>query len=232
MNLILNNIKILEDFETERSKKMTSLCSDSSHSEEIFFSVLASYNRTEPEIKKALDYAKTLDFSKNHLKSSYLSHPLRLATILVQVCPNIHSDYIVIALLHNVPETTEITSKELNKLFGDKVGSGIEALVVDRKVNFSTVQESYYKAIFDAGESLTLVKLIDKVDNLFVLALNADNEVRADYITEIRVKLIPFALQYNQQLGIYLDYLLTANTELGFSQELKNQLTAYQETKK
>jgi (p)ppGpp synthase/HD superfamily hydrolase len=232
MDLIIDNRKIFEDFEMERSKKMTSLCSDSSYSEADFVTILNAFNRKEPEINKALNYAKTLDFSKNHLKSSYLSHPLRLASFLVQIYPDINSDYIVIALLHNVPETTEITSGEITKIFGDTVGSGIETLVVNRKAKFSTIQESYYNELFAKGTSLILVKLIDKIDNLFVLCLNPDDVVRKEYIEEIKEKLLPFAYKYNANLGQYLDSLLAATTTLGYSKILREQLTAYQQSNK
>lgn len=232
MELIIGNRKIFGDFETERAKKMTSLCSDSSITEKDFIQTLNAYNRNDPAIHKALEYAKTLDFSKNHLKSSYLSHPLRLATFLVQTAPTVSTDHIIIALLHNVPETTEITSGELKKVFGETVGAGIETLVVDRKAVFPEIQENYYKAIFEKGASLVLVKLLDKLDNLFVLCLNPDDVVRRDYITEIRKELLPFAFDYNNNLGTYLDALLTAASELGYSEKLRKQLTDYQQSNK
>ncbi len=232
MELVINDCRIFESFEDERAEKMTSLCSDSSYSEKQFLETLNLFDRKEPVIAKALEYAKNLDFSNNHLKSSYLSHPLRLASFLIEIQPTIKADYIVIALLHNVPETTNITAEEIRTVFGDTVADGIRALVVDRKVPFSSIEEPYYKGIFKKGEALVLVKLLDKIDNLFVLGLNPENEVRTNYIIEIREKLLPFAFDYNPQLGAYLDELLTETLNLGFSEKLKKRLVEYQQSLK
>ncbi|MBA3972323.1 MAG: hypothetical protein H0X46_09310 [Bacteroidetes bacterium] len=230
MEVKINDRIILKDFAQERAEKMTSLCSDSSYSEKKFLDLLTTFNRKEENILKALDYAKGLDFSKNHLRSSYLSHPLRLASYLLQTDPSIHADYIVIALLHNVPETTEITADELKKIFGERIAHGISTLVVDRAVPFDSIQQPYYKAIFSAGTPLILIKLLDKIDNIFVLCLNADDEVRKNYTQEIREELLPFATKYNAGLGRYLDSLLLVTEELGYSATLKQQLTSYQQS--
>ncbi len=221
---------IFKDFDSERAEKMTSLCSDSSLTEKQFLDLLSQYNREEQNILDALQYAKNLDFSKNHLKSSYLSHPLRLASYLLKVKPDIHSDYIVIALLHNVPETTEITIEELKNSFNELISSGIDTLVIDRKAHFPSIQKSYYKAIFNKGTSLVLVKLLDKIDNLFVLGLNPDDQVRTNYIEEIREELLPFPSDYNLSLGKYLDALLIETTKLGYSEKLRERLTTYQKS--
>lgn len=230
MNLTINDTLIFKDFETERAEKMDSLCSDSSITEKKFQELLSSFGRTEQEIQDALTYAKGLDFSKNHLKSSYLSHPIRLASYVLKVNPKISAEYIVIALLHNVPETTEITVDELEKKFGATVASGIDTLVIDRAAHFPSIQDSYYKAIFAKGKELVLVKLLDKIDNLFVLGLNPDDEVRKNYLEEIRKELLPFTLKVNQAMGEYLDALITETTKLGYSEELRQRLTAYQKS--
>jgi (p)ppGpp synthase/HD superfamily hydrolase len=230
MEVKINDRILFKDFEAERAEKMASLCSDSSYSEKKFLDLLSFFNRKEENIFKALEYAKSLDFSKNHLRSSYLSHPLRLASYLTELDPTIHSDYIVIALLHNVPETTEIAAEELKKIFGERIANGIDTLVVNRSVPFASIQKSYYKAIFGAGTSLVLIKLLDKIDNIFVLCLNADNEVRKNYIEEIREELLPFAINYNPDLGKYLEALLNVTDELGYSDKLKQELTAYQKS--
>jgi GTP pyrophosphokinase len=230
MELIIDNRTIFENSEAERAEKMNSLCSDSVYAEKQFIATLNLYNRKESDIAKALEYAKGLDFSKNHLKSSYLSHPLRLATYLVKMDPTIPSDYIVIALLHNVPETTTITTEELKNIFGANVALGIQLLVVDRTVPFASIQDSYYQNIFSQGTSLVLVKLLDKIDNLFVLGLNPDDEVRKNYITEVREKLLPFAIKFNSQLAKYLDDLLEVTSDLGYTDKLKKRLLEYQQT--
>jgi len=230
MEFVINDRIVFEDFEMERAEKMKSLCSDSAYAEKQLIDVLKLFDRKEPVINKALDYAKSLDFSNSHLKSGYLSHPLRLAASLVKIDPAIDPDYIVVALLHNVPETTNITIDKLKGLFGENVANAIETLVVDRKAGFSSIQKSYYQKIFDVGSKLVLIKLLDKMDNLFVLGLNPDDEVRKNYIMEVREELLPFAYDYNPSLGKYLDELLKTTMDLGYTEKLKKRLLAYQQS--
>ncbi len=67
------------------------------------------------------------------------------------------------------------------------------------------------------------------MDNLFVLGLNADDNVRTEYLAEIKKELLGFARSYNNGLGNYLEELLIFVHKDGFLTELKAQLTSYQQ---
>ncbi len=232
MELSLKGRKVFRSVGEERESKMKSLCAPALDTERIFFEDLRRFGRSEKEIFEALDYAKTLDFSKSSLRASYLSHPIRVADFLLRLNPSIGTEALVTALLHNVPETTSVSLVEIEKKFGPKVSSGIGVLLVDRKVPFASIQEDYYAGLESAGEGTMLIKLLDKMDNLFVLCLNPDDKVRQEYIAEIRKQLLPFARRYVASLGAYLNELLGDASCMGFSRELKDQLETYQQHQK
>jgi len=212
--------------------KMASLCAPASETENLFLEDLSGFGRAETEVNRALDYAKTLDFSKSALKSSYLSHPIRVADFLLRIDPSVSSAALVTAILHNLPETTSVPLVEIERSFGAAVSSGIGALLVDRKVSFSAIQKNYYARLRAAGKEIMLIKLLDKMDNLFVLCLNPDEAVRRDYIAEIREELLLFARGVARGLGDYLEELLEDASRTGFSQELKDRLNVYQGTQR
>jgi len=232
MELVVDKRRIFGDIAEEREEKMKSLCSVSAETERKLREALLRYKRTEKELFAALDYAKSLDFSKSSLKSTYLSHPMRVAMFLLELRPSASTAELITALLHNVPETTAVTTSELGRLFGEEVARGIGALLVDRKAVFASICESYYKKIEALGEAAMLTKLLDKMDNLFVLCLNPDEAVRRDYIAEVRERLLPFAARYNAGLGEYLRALLDDAAKTGFSGSLKDRLNIYQEKQK
>jgi (p)ppGpp synthase/HD superfamily hydrolase len=225
---VIQGRSVFAPIQDERAEKMRSLCNPPEYSERLFVRTLADFGRPPEEASAALSYSHSLDFSRSPLKSSYLSHPLRLATYLLKSLPTVDADVLRIAILHNVPEIGGADCSEIRDRFGNAVASGVETLLVDRRVPFESIKAAYYARIFSAGTSLTLVKLLDKMDNLFTLCLNPDAAVRANYLAEIREMLLPFAADFQPDLGRYLGELLDDAVRIGYSQKLKDQLTLYQ----
>lgn len=232
MQLVIDQRPVFGPIEEERREKMKSLCSPSQLTEKRFLEGLALHRRRENVLGTALDYAKSLDFSKSALRSSYLSHPLRVALFLLGLDPAVDVSYLVVALLHNVPETSQAGLADIERHFGAGVAQDVRTLLVDRTVPFAGIREDYYEKIFDAGAELTSIKLLDKMDNLFVLCLNPNEAVRHDYIAEVREMLLPFARHFHGGLGDYLTELLCDAERTGFSRELKDELSEYQKKQK
>ncbi len=230
MDLVLRGRTVFESVETERLKKIESLCVSATDTERVFLNDLKKFERFDNEIHRALDYAKTLDFLKSALRSSYLSHPIRVANFLLRIDPSVRADALVTAVLHNVPEVTSVSLPEIERAFGGWVSSAIRILLVDRSIPFSAQKEAYYNRLGVGEKEVMLIKLLDKMDNLFVLCLNPDEAVRREYVHEIREKLLGFAHAQDRGLGAYLEELLENADQAGFSQTLKDRLKTYQET--
>jgi (p)ppGpp synthase/HD superfamily hydrolase len=234
MKLQIGGRKVFGTVEEERAGKMASLTSDAVVSERLFLDALGAARLPGP-IETALEFAKSLDFSKSSLRSSYLSHPLRVATFLLKIAPRSSADHVITALLHNVPETTDVKHDELERRFGKTAADGIRALCVDRAAQAAgkdAYLDGYYRRIHAAGDTVALIKLLDKMDNLFVLCLNPDDAVRADYMVEIRARLLPFAVRLDAGLGAYLSELVDDAEHAGFSADLKSRLEAHLRSQK
>jgi (p)ppGpp synthase/HD superfamily hydrolase len=212
--------RILGSIADERAAKINSFRADPA-------SLLASFDR---ELKlngddlayvhRCVEFAAGVQYTKSSLGTAYLSHPLRVAQYVVRAKQEIRREYMAIALLHNVPETSAVTLDEIAGELGQQVADGIGVLVVDRSVRFETIIESYYARLFAAGDDLVLVKLFDKFDNLLVLNSNPDAEVRRRYIAEIRIKLLPWCGTFDSGLAKYVAELLFETEERGFDAEL------------
>jgi (p)ppGpp synthase/HD superfamily hydrolase len=207
MELLVNQRRLFGPIDDERRAKAHSMDAPYEPAEQAFREAMRRHRRDEPAVERALEFAKSLEFKSSSLGKSYLAHPLRVATFLLELSPAIGTDYLVIALLHNALETAQIAPSALEERFGAVVARGIETLTVDRSRPFETLEEAYYARLFAAGPDLALVKLFDKADNLFVLCLNPDAEVRRRYLDEIDRRLIPFARTVHAGLASYLEAL-------------------------
>jgi (p)ppGpp synthase/HD superfamily hydrolase len=231
MELRAGGVLVFGPIEDERAEKMLSLTSEAAYSERRFLEALAP-SRPKERISEALVFAKSLNFSNSSLKSSYLSHPFRVAMFLAKIQPDASDAALTAALLHNVLETTTLKIDAVTGPFGAEVGGIIETLTVDRSRPFLEIENEYYRRIEAAGPVVQLIKLLDKMDNLFVLCLNANAPIRAGYTAEIRARLLPFASAFLPGLGQYLSSLLDDADRLGFSPDLKQKLNQYQQAQK
>lgn len=227
MELRSGGVLVFGPIGDERAEKMRSLTSAAAYSERRFLEALP-LARPKERLLEALSFAKALDFSKSSLKDSYLSHPFRVATFLAKLQPDASDEALIAALLHNVLETTTLKIDAVAGPFGAEVGTIIETLTVDRSRPFGEIEGEYYRRIEAAGPTVKLIKLLDKMDNLFVLCLNSNNAIRAGYTAEIRARLMSFASSFLPGLGAYLSALLDDADSVGFRADLKQRLDDHQ----
>ena len=125
---------------------------------------------------------------------SYLAHPLRVAAMAIEINSPLDVDTIIIALLHNCLEVGETSRETLGTLFGTTVANSIATLTVERRLQWDKEYKAdFYKDINSAYQGARIVKVLDKLDNIPVLCLNPDAEVRAAYLEEIDHYVIPMA---------------------------------------
>ena len=151
------------------------------------------------QISCALDFALSLDYDHVGLsKNAYLAHPLRVASMLIDYCQDYSIEDIEIALLHNVYEVgKEIKPDDIRKQFGDLVEASISTLTVDRANQWDAQYKSnYYEAICGLYVGAARVKILDKLDNIFLINNNPDDSVRRMYLTEINKFIIPMSKQF------------------------------------
>lgn len=125
---------------------------------------------------------------------TYLAHPLRVASLYLDVAPAPSGWGVSLALLHNVLEVAKVDEAALASEFGTPFFDALVILTVDRAQQWDEIyKDRYYGAIGASPTDVGAVKVIDKIDNLYLLSLNANDEVRARYLAEIERWVLPLA---------------------------------------
>lgn len=129
----------------------------------------------EKRLVGAYEFAKTAhEGQKRSDGSPYASHPLATCEILIQL--KVDEDTLITALLHDVPEDTSYTLKDVEKRFGKKVAFLVEGVTKLSKVQYKHDMaerqiESLKRLFFHSAKDLRiiLVKLADRLHNMRTL---------------------------------------------------------------
>ena len=167
-----------------------------------------------PNIFPILDICLSIDY--NHIgmsSSAYMNHPLRVALLAINEVPAPSFNLLATSLLHNIKELSVDTFHNLVGI-PDPVLNAISLLTVDRNDLTSAYKDHYYSQLATIP-FVAQVKILDKLDNLFLLCLNPSAKVRADYLCEIENYLYPMISQFLPHLYDYFVELVADAHSLG-----------------
>jgi len=147
---------------------------------------VASYikNPNEALLNKAYVYAMQKHGQQKRASGDpYFSHPLEVAAILTDL--HLDEETIAVALLHDTIEDTDATRREIDELFGEKIGLLVEGLtklkrldLVSKKAKQAENLRRLLLAISNDVRVL-LVKLADRLHNMRTLDhMRDDKRVR------------------------------------------------------
>jgi (p)ppGpp synthase/HD superfamily hydrolase len=203
---------ILDDIELERNRRLLGLLKPDPHALVLWSRAMASLpnDAERSRLAFALQFAKKIDYHHVGLTSEiYFSHPLRVSALALLISGSQDASTGVLGILHNVLEVTDVSLVTLSVTFGDDISRLIEKLTVDRKVQWEKTYKSDYYAKLMAGPlSARVVKIIDKLDNLFLLGLNPDISIREKYLEEIEDFVVPMAKTTLPLINDYLQELI------------------------
>ncbi|MBB3949383.1 RelA/SpoT family protein [Aureimonas jatrophae] len=103
----------------------------------------------------------------------YFSHPLEVAAILTRL--HLDEATIAVALLHDTIEDTDATRKEIDQIFGQKIGSLVEGLTKLKRLDLVSKKteqaENLRKLLLAVADDIRvlLVKLADRLHNMRTL---------------------------------------------------------------
>ncbi len=162
-------------------------------------------SQREP-VLAAFDFACAIDYSHpGRTSEAYLAHPLRVAELVMRMINPARPLDTVIALLHNVLEVSEMSSVEIGERFGAIVSQSIVALTVDRARQWDPeYKQIYYRTLREGYAGACAVKAMDKLDNIFVLCLNPDTQIRTRYLDEIDRYVVPLTIDFVPAAADYL----------------------------
>ena len=113
----------------------------------------------------------------------YFSHPLEVAAILTEL--HLDEATVAVALLHDTIEDTDATRKEIDQLFGPKIGQLVEGLTKLKRLDLVSKKaaqaENFRKLLLAIADDVRvlLVKLADRLHNMRTLgAMAPEKRVR------------------------------------------------------
>ncbi|KKQ27150.1 MAG: (P)ppGpp synthetase I, SpoT/RelA [Candidatus Magasanikbacteria bacterium GW2011_GWC2_37_14] len=124
-------------------------------------------------VRLAYDFAEKAHAGQTRKSGEpYIIHPLSTAMILTDM--RIDPIIICAALLHDVPEDTNVTLEELNKNFGPEIASIVEGITKLGKLKYRGVEryiENLRKMFIAMAEDIRvmIVKFADRIHNLMTL---------------------------------------------------------------
>lgn len=199
---------------SERASRLNALVDPNAgvDGERSFFEAINSIRdeSVKPQIFDAFNFASKVKYSHIGLSSAvYLLHPLRVAKMAVSVASQDIEEVATIALLHNVLEVSSVNEDILTRKFGQLVSTSVCNLTVDRALQWDVdYKDEYYNILNRGPYAARVVKVIDKLDNIFLLCMNPDDNVREAYLAEIDKYIIPMA---KKNVPSVYDYFVKAS---------------------
>jgi len=219
----MNLSNILDDIELERRRRLSGLLEPDPHALVLWARALAALpdDAERHRLAHAFRFAKEIKYRHVGLTSEiYFSHPLRVAA-LATLCAGTQDAAVgVLGVLHNVLEVSDVSLAELSATFGSGISDQIKTLTVDRAVQWDKVYKAgYYSKLMEGPLSIRVVKIFDKLDNLFLLGLNPDASVREKYLTEIEDFVLPMTIASVPGLTAYMLELIQNCHAVGFIEQ-------------
>jgi (p)ppGpp synthase/HD superfamily hydrolase len=198
---------IFGSFVCEQNIRNGDFESKSKHAEKLFKLFCNSIDVKEiDEINCVKTFSESIEYIHPGLNSKeYILHPIRVAALGGMLSKENRLNIARVGLLHNVYETSHITSDVIIREFGNEIHSVLEILTINRERQSDHYYlQDYYESIAQLQSGLGIVKVIDKIDNLFSLDFTATSFTRRSYLNEVNEFLIPLCDRVAPHLNSFL----------------------------
>ena len=175
-------------------------------------------NIVQHRLNAAWDYALSLKYNHpGQSKEVYLAHPMRVSMLFLHTVHPMDTDGIVTAMLHNVKEVSEVQEDDLTSIVGAEIVKAISTLTVNRELQWDEdYKNKYYEEIMESPRFVHCVKILDKLDNLFLLCLNPSDDTREKYLDEIEKWVVPMTKKSLPEIFDYVRELVKENQRTGY----------------
>lgn len=216
----MNTPNYLKDIKTERQFRLDGRTIADPNAIDLWKRALNSIQDKEDLelLSSAFEFANKIEYRHMGMSSGiYFMHPLRTAAFALLCEERDNIDFGIVGLLHNVFELSDMAPEILASVFNESISNQILSLTVDRSRQWDIAyKQDYYDRINSSPLSCRVVKIFDKLDNLFVLGLNPDAVIREKYLVEIRTHIFPMAERDLPSLFPYLSQLANECEITGF----------------
>jgi (p)ppGpp synthase/HD superfamily hydrolase len=214
----------LDSIEAERELKLRSLLSDRISVEtERFWASLGRFKFESSQreaVEEAVGFNLNQDYGPRDLDKYYGVHPIRVARFMAEWLPESSDrklESVIASLVHNAIEKKILSSEGVEERFGIWVRNAVCVLTPERAtIATEEGKKAYYQRLANQDREVRALKLFDKFDNIFSLCLNPNEQVRTDYLDEIRKYVRPIAEELAPTLLRYFDQLVEETEKLGY----------------
>jgi (p)ppGpp synthase/HD superfamily hydrolase len=119
---------------------------------------MSSYEYDEYKIEDAIAFLATTLKKSGHNTKPVLLHSIRVASLLWN--NGIGQKYVIVGVLHDVLEDTDLSKEELSKKFGDEIAEMVNILTLTKK---NDSKQSFESSLKDPG--LASVRAADLIEN-------------------------------------------------------------------
>jgi len=170
--------------------------------------------RVEDIFLNTLKLVKTIEYRHVGLSSEqYILHPIRVASLALEYVEEPTERLLRACLLHNVQEVG-VMSEWLNQELID-IKDELDILTIDRSQSCNPRYLDKYYAGISSVDICRSVKVLDKLDNIYMICSNPDEQRRIRYLEEIRHYIVPLAEEIRSGMGAFIDELAGCAERLG-----------------
>jgi (p)ppGpp synthase/HD superfamily hydrolase len=205
------------DFNSEKKLRNNADGLKVSHAQSLWTKFSSTLSKNDvSEISKVRFFAENLTYVHIGLNSSeYFLHPLRVGALAGLSSPQNKVLNTTVGLLHNAYEVTSVSQIDIMKNFSASVSDAVLKLTIDRKLQSNnTYLKDYYSEINNLPFNLGMIKVLDKIDNLYTLESTATLTQKMKYLEEIRNFVVPLCDNVSPHLSVTLKSIVL-HLELG-----------------
>ena len=171
------------------------------------------------KLTEAYNFASEIKYDHSGLSSKiYFAHPIRVASIAMLYYDKINVDLGILGLIHNVFELSDYSNNFITKKFGKNISDQIVSLTVNRSLQWDQdYKKSYYNRIENGPIEARVIKIIDKLDNLFIIGINPDKDLKIKYLKEIEKYILPLAYKTTPNIYRYMKELVDNSYKTAFN---------------
>ena len=196
--------ELFTEFNSEKAHRSADYNSSLNHAQYLWQALSKSLTKAEcAEATSVRRLAENLNYKHAGLGSKeYFLHPLRVGSIAGIANSEEKILNVKIGMLHNIYEVTDLQKSDLLRITDSEVEKIIAGLTINRKLQFNSgYLTEYYGIISSFPYKLGIIKVIDKIDNLFTLNTTASSEIKAQYLQEIVDYVVPLCDLVSPQLS-------------------------------
>tara|TARA_R110001606_G_scaffold391167_1_gene558704 strand:+ start:1906 stop:2565 length:660 start_codon:yes stop_codon:yes gene_type:complete len=217
----MRDFNLLESIDLERERRLKGRVAVDPNADLLWTKALnlVSSSTEKERLLEAYQFAGNIKYDHAGLSPEiYFAHPIRVASLAMLYYDKMNVDLGIVGLIHNVFELSDYTNDFITEKFGKKISNQILDLTVDREQQWDEdYKNTYYKKIENGPIEARVIKIIDKLDNLFILGVNPNEEIKIKYLKEIEKHVLPLAYRTTPKIYSYMKELVDDNYKSGFN---------------